>query len=620
MKNSIRFLSLIFFVMFSCSTEDTELKLQEIQFSFNSQKIISNGRISNTNEPKTVIVTIKDGNGAIVENRKEVALVKFGSEYLSLPLTLKTTGNSTYFVSEFLVTDQTNSVKWAAPKEGSELAHLVRDPLDISFIVSKDVITTVEPEVIEVLPGTGPTQFGYGQFGVVVVDRINVVYSAFIKNGNTLESTDAKIKIEGLSEATSTQPLWNYETNLIAGANNIAIKKASFYKVTATRDGYKQWSYTGIITDGSRFEIVLENYWTTLWNKVIYPEAGGTPLQQKTIQTAEGNYIIASHLRFSQNDHRISITTVDAQGQVFHQQVIPLPGTLIKLYSIDPIPSTANANYQLLAKIKVNGEDQGLIVSLNSTGEIKNTEFSTNTIYLSASQSLSNSQHMFVTGIETVNESGAQIRKTFFAEMDENKNFKWKYYSNEISEAALTELSITTTSNSYLLANRENLICVSSGGAIRWHLKNVSVIGKVFKMDNYLMYVRARYANDFVSHSIEKITTDGQTLTSTEINIAYPTGFLSLQDALTTTGGILLIGNITESDIDAWMAEVDFWGNILHQELINHKQFGVPAAPLQSFIFKQVIKNEKNEIAIAGFAQLEGGAYKPMANWLMKIK
>lgn len=262
MKRLILLLPLALLWLLSCQQEEKILVEKEVTFSIANPTQTGNngGRLAATAEPKSVIVTIKDSNGTTVADRKELTLYKFGETFLSLPLTLKTTGASKYHLTEFMVIAGDSKVSYATPKEGSRLAHLVVDPLDIEFAVMKDVITTVTPEVLAIDENTNADDFGYGQFGFKVVKTISAVFSAFVKGANNFELTTAHLKIQGLRDTTSTDTtsLWVYETNLDAKANIVQMKEAAWYRIISTKQGYTSWQRTLAIKSNDKLEMLFE--------------------------------------------------------------------------------------------------------------------------------------------------------------------------------------------------------------------------------------------------------------------------------------------------------------------------------------------------------------------------
>jgi hypothetical protein len=261
MKRSTLLLPIILLCLFSCTSDEKILFEKEVTFAISSisQKETNGGRINANVDPKSVLVTVTDNSGTIVADRRELTLYKFADNFLSLPLTLKTNGTSHYHLTEFLVVDAENKITYATPKEGSALAHLVADALDIEFTISKDIITTVTPEVLAVDENVNPVDYGYGQFGFNVVKTINTVFSSFIKDTSNFALTSSHLKIEGLNDSqTDTTVLWSYETDLEAKANVVNLKKAGKYRITATKQGYKTWQEISVLTNESRVEMILE--------------------------------------------------------------------------------------------------------------------------------------------------------------------------------------------------------------------------------------------------------------------------------------------------------------------------------------------------------------------------
>lgn len=243
----------------SCQHEDTITGDLSVRFSL--QPVSANksgGRVAGNVSPVTVIVTILDKAGNTVAERTSLRLYRFGDNYLSAPLTLKISGSS-YRLSEFYVTDSTGAVAYATPREGSKLAYLVSDPLDIVFNVNKNQITTVTPEVLAVSDKSNAEDFGYGQFGLNVIKTISATFSCFIKGAFNFELTDAKLTIEALNDTLGHDTIarWKYETVLAAQANTLILRQFPFYRVTATKSGYAPWQQYVALKDGDRKEILF---------------------------------------------------------------------------------------------------------------------------------------------------------------------------------------------------------------------------------------------------------------------------------------------------------------------------------------------------------------------------
>ena len=252
----------VLLLAWSCTPDERIVVDQEVTFSVSgvTAQGARGGRLMGGTDLASVLITIEDGSGNLVVNRKQLALYQFGDNSLSQPLTLKTTGSSEYHLTEFFIINTKAEVAYASPREGSEYAHLVDDPLAIDFIVTKDAITTVTPEVLEVPENADPEDYGYAQFGFKIVSVIDGVFSAFLKAESDFLLTDANLLIEGLGDTTlsDSSVLWTYETALEARANTIRLKSAPGYRVTASKQGYAVWQKRMMLTQGSAVEILLE--------------------------------------------------------------------------------------------------------------------------------------------------------------------------------------------------------------------------------------------------------------------------------------------------------------------------------------------------------------------------
>jgi hypothetical protein len=264
LKHASSLLVMLVTILLACRQEQSEVVVNtpvQVRFSIGANPSGgSGGRTKDQSTPAAVIVTIKDASGNVIENQRVISLHQFGESYLSVPITL-TTGQDHLYLSEFFVIGQNNAVLYATPREGSNLAHLVSDPLDITFSITKDVITTVTPEVLAIDAHTNPADYGYGQFGFNIVKTISTVFSSFIKGANNFELTESHLKIEGLAVGTSndTTVLWTHETDLAAKANTVILKEAVLYRTTATKQGYHQWKRVSSLSSGSTIEIVFES-------------------------------------------------------------------------------------------------------------------------------------------------------------------------------------------------------------------------------------------------------------------------------------------------------------------------------------------------------------------------
>lgn len=186
----------------------------------------------------SLIVTIESFDGsAVVYDSEQVALYRFGENHLSQPLSLQP---GSYRLTEFLVVDTENNIIYATPLEGSPLAHLVTDPLAISFDITTDRVTTVHPQVVSTEQRT-PQQFGYVAFGFDVVEVLDFLVAAFVydESSNDLALTEAAVEVVGDGDEVL------YSNDLEAITSHVrVIASHSQYRVTVSKPGYEIYSET----------------------------------------------------------------------------------------------------------------------------------------------------------------------------------------------------------------------------------------------------------------------------------------------------------------------------------------------------------------------------------------
>ena len=182
------------------------------------------------------LVTIISETGELIYDKEYLPIYRFGTIYTSKSLKLPM---GEFQLTEFMLIDSTGEVLWATPKAGSRLAHLVRQPLPIHFIVSPDETTSLDVQVIRV-KDYPPSDFGYVEFNIGFVDRfcLKVFYSS-----RCMEEWNDSIMGPDGSGAPVHQPMltiWLGERMLIheplnAGLNRYSVPMvAEWYLITAT--------------------------------------------------------------------------------------------------------------------------------------------------------------------------------------------------------------------------------------------------------------------------------------------------------------------------------------------------------------------------------------------------
>jgi hypothetical protein len=309
----IYYLAVLSLVILSCGKQEDNPQpaIHNIKFSVASPNS-SGGRTNSTDVPKSIVVSIKDYDGTIKVDHREIVLSKIGDRYFTEPISIESTIDNSYYLSEYLVLNEEGTVIFVTPKEGSELAHLVNDPLDIAFSITEEEVTTVVPEVVRIEADADPIKYGYAQFGFNVVKTLSVVFSPFARIGSSIQLTEASLVIVGLN--ANSEPAWTYEVNLAAGANNFLLRQYPSYRLTAVKAGYGNWTRTVPIADKQKIEIVLDlaNHWdyTELWSELY----GGSKrdVSAKTIATSDGGVLIVGNTMSTDHDIDGYLGMIDA--------------------------------------------------------------------------------------------------------------------------------------------------------------------------------------------------------------------------------------------------------------------------------------------------------------------
>jgi len=178
---AVTVISLLIFVT-ACHDSVQEPKKATLNFSLTSPPGPNGGRVNEAVIPTAAIISIHDANGAMVEAHLKIKLSAFGQSYVSEPVIIDLDSDQNFFLSEFLILDANDAVLYATPKEGSDLAKFVSDPLDIEFSVTSNQTATVTPEVLAV-DNTSPGDFGYAEFAFKIVDKDQTPVDIYVAGG-----------------------------------------------------------------------------------------------------------------------------------------------------------------------------------------------------------------------------------------------------------------------------------------------------------------------------------------------------------------------------------------------------------------------------------------------------
>ena len=247
---------LLTLVVTGCHEDDVS-KPGTIRFTLNPRVSDSQGRLATSlPEGASLYVSIRHAGGDGVYTLEPVRLLKLGGEYISEPLALS---SGDYELTDFLVADSAGNVVYATPKEGSEMADWVEDPLPQAFAVSDDAIARVDVQVLPTDPYQ-PGQFGYVTFAVEVVHVPYFKLSVFRAGSTSPEFT--RVHAYLVSEGDTL--LQRY---LPASINDIAFDgdMASTYTLVLMKASYKTYTRTFVLADllaelnGAPLQVTLED-------------------------------------------------------------------------------------------------------------------------------------------------------------------------------------------------------------------------------------------------------------------------------------------------------------------------------------------------------------------------
>jgi hypothetical protein len=233
-------LSIISILLVNCNEENDNLILEgKIEFkatAVDNQNKSSFLKSNDLSDVTAAIVTIEDENGVKIYESKQIDIYEFNDAYITEPLSIIT---GTYSLTSFYLIDSSESVIYASPVSSSPMAYLVDQLLPISFNVSKDEITTLEPEVLST-EGYTPVDFGYVNFGLNEVEIFDFLITVFRYNSSieNFELTDAEILITSEDDTL-------YTNSIEPITNKITIRDGYInYNISLTKSGYKDYNNT----------------------------------------------------------------------------------------------------------------------------------------------------------------------------------------------------------------------------------------------------------------------------------------------------------------------------------------------------------------------------------------
>ena len=232
LKHLILYVASVFLVFACRNSELTEITpSNEIDFSIN----LSTGKSTNQAIPKSVLVTIKDVENNIIYELEKLDLISFNDSYVTKKLVLNI---GDYKLTEFLILDENDNVIYATPKEESEYASFVNDPLPIEFNISLKELTTLAVEIIST-SDVVPAELGYADFSFKQVKTMQVVLGAYTNDLFQQATPNSATLIV----ASGGKEYINEEVN---GSVNVLTlpDELDSYEISVEKEGYKSYSYS----------------------------------------------------------------------------------------------------------------------------------------------------------------------------------------------------------------------------------------------------------------------------------------------------------------------------------------------------------------------------------------
>jgi hypothetical protein len=227
---TILIISFLFTACFSCNKSETPSGKGSVEFSFS----LKNNKKSSTGSPSWVVFSVRDASDNYIYNTEKIALLNFDGKYITSPISM-TTGN--YKLTAYFVLDENEEVIYSTPLENSELSYLVSDPLPIEFLVTKDVVINLSPEVIST-QDLQPEDFGYITFSLNVVNTFNFLLSVFVYDSTSQNFilTDATLSVNANNQSLFSKQL-EAVTNTITLSEDI-----DTVTLNVSKSGYNGYS------------------------------------------------------------------------------------------------------------------------------------------------------------------------------------------------------------------------------------------------------------------------------------------------------------------------------------------------------------------------------------------
>jgi uncharacterized protein (TIGR02145 family) len=222
---------------FSCDDDDLDPLNEkgEVIFSF-SNTILKNKSLKESesiDEAAIILISIRNADDEMIYSLEQFPLFNINGSFITKPISLLL---GDYELTQFIVADSQGNALFIAPIVGAPNAYLVDVPLPITFIVAKDEVSKIVPEVIIADNGT-PEDFGYSTFSFNVVETFNFLLSVFVYDSliDNFKPTTANLNVTAEGKTLYSGHLENI-------TNTISIRDGyDNYIINVVKDEYQSF-------------------------------------------------------------------------------------------------------------------------------------------------------------------------------------------------------------------------------------------------------------------------------------------------------------------------------------------------------------------------------------------
>ncbi len=223
----------------SCSTDEEvskgELQLQVLSTANMESQILEEGN--------SIVISVEDESGSLIIDQKKISLLNGQN---SDPILLEI-GN--YYLTEFVVLDDDDSVIYATPKSGSLFENLVSTPLPHEFEIGSEQVTN---ETIEVVSTASASleDLAYSSLNYSVVETTTIFISVFVENDSLSELTYSPSEVSLFVDGDSV-----YTILLESGIQGLVVPLGhAEYKFHVSIDGESMKELTFTLEELLQFE------------------------------------------------------------------------------------------------------------------------------------------------------------------------------------------------------------------------------------------------------------------------------------------------------------------------------------------------------------------------------